>query len=73
VPQLKFADRRTNKHDLSIICHMKRYLIRRVLDWTIGFIAPYIIKLRTTGNAALPRSTNFPLERYTRTRVLRLH
>jgi hypothetical protein len=48
--------------------------MRLVLDWMIGFTAPYTFtQVETTGNYSYRYSTRFTVHRYTRTFVLSLH
>jgi hypothetical protein len=59
---------------LSRVREVFACLIRRVLDWMIGFIAPYNSQL--SGLRIIQRyrySTHFPVRRSTRTRILSLH
>jgi hypothetical protein len=54
-------------------CHVQGWLIRRVLDWMIGFIDTLYI--HNSGLQALQSyrcSTHFAIHRYTRTKVLSL-
>jgi hypothetical protein len=63
-----------NRIHLKGSIHDLGWLIRRGLDWMIGFIAPYTFtQVESTGNITLSLFYTLSVHRCTRTGVLSLH